>query len=258
MILRPLEPLAPNSEPVPAWEAVERLQLQTQTCKNFWMITQPSHAALAGELAANMHAPQFPIPDKDVLRAIALHDAGWGMMDAQTIVARRAVPSEPPRSFLAMSVPQYLDAWEKSIETCESVSPAGGYAVSRHFHRLAVSRVRSAQAGADRQKLEMFLKNEERRQTKLAERQSLSVAELERLTDLLQLCDLLSLYLCSGAQDVVVFPEYFGVKLRAGLQAETYQFDPTLFRAGTAFAVAALRYPVTKAESSREIEIRIG
>jgi hypothetical protein len=214
MILRPLQSAAPPSgNYVPAWDAVVRLQRQSyESC---WMITQPSHAALAGELAANLDGPGFPPRDQNLLRAIALHDAGWGMPDAQAIMHSRSLPRRPPQSFLATSISEFLEAWTKSIETGESVSPAGGYVVSRHFWRLAGPRTHTEERKSDRQKLESFLKHEEQRQKRLVARQSLAVQQLEDLTDLLQFCDLLSLYFCSGTRENVIFPEYFGVQLRA-------------------------------------------
>lgn len=256
MILRPVEPGEPTLEKcLPAWEAVERTQ--KYSCTRFWMITQPSHAVLAGGLAANLNAPEFPVPDGALLKAIALHDAGWGVPDAQAIVKSRSIHPNAPQSFVAMAVPQFVEAWEKSIETAESVSPAGGYAVSRHFWRLADHRVGLDESKPDRHKLESFLKSEERRQKKLCARQALSVEQLEKFTDLLQFCDLLSLYICCGSSQCVVFPEYFGVHLRV-TPGEIYKLDPPLIKSGSMFAVAALRYPDTKVGSSREIAIKIG
>jgi Protein of unknown function (DUF3891) len=215
MILRPLETVAAASkEFLPAWPVVERIQRQKH--ESCWLITQPSHAALAAEVAANLSAPQFPVPDVSILQAIALHDAGWGIPDAQAIMRSRSVQQQQPESFVAMGVPQFVAAWEKSIETCEPISPAGGYIVSRHFWRLADHRVKSSggESRQDRQILESFLKSEEQRQKKLGAKQKLSMEQLEQLTDLLQLCDLFSLYLCCGAAENVVFPEYFGTTLK--------------------------------------------
>jgi hypothetical protein len=255
MILRPLQPPPPDSqEHLPAWEVVERIQ--SQVYESCWMMTQPSHAALAGELAGKLAASRFPVPDDQVLRAIALHDAGWGLPDAQAITQSRAARPHRPQSFLSMSVPLFLEAWLKSIETAESISAAGGYVVSRHFWRLAEHRIRSEQ-NPQRQRIESFLKNEERRQKKLADRQSLSKQELEDLTDLLQFCDLLSLYFCCGSRQNVVFPSYFGIDLRITRQDEIYKLDPPLIAEETAFAVAALKYPPSKEESSRAIEIKV-
>lgn len=257
MLLRPLELPPPTSlEFLPAWDIIERTQ--TQTYKSCWMITQPSHAALAGELAANLRAPEFPAADQALLQAIALHDAGWGVPDAQAIMKSRSVQQHPPQSFLAMQASQFLEIWEESIEMGAAASAAGGYAVSRHFWRLAEHQVNSVESKPDRHKLESFLKKEEQRQKKLAERQSLSIQALEELTDLLQFCDLLSLYICCGTSQNVLFPQYFSTQLRVTRQEEIYKLDPPVIQSGTAFRVAALRYPATKAESSREIKVRIG
>jgi len=257
MILRPLQPSASASEKsVSAWEAVQHTQ--TAKYESCWLITQPSHAALAGELAANICAPDFPSLDTQLLQAIALHDAGWGIPDAQALVKSRSVHPHQPQSFIAAGAAQFAEAWKSSIETCQSVSPAGGYMVSRHFWRLASERgPATAQGRQDQRILESFLKNEEQRQKKLAAKQERSIEELERLTDLLQFCDLLSLYLCCGATENVMFPEYFGIQLRVSNQRNNYKLDPPAVKAGSQFAVAALRYPATKQESSREMHIKI-
>lgn len=259
MIIRhPPHPLPPPAkQALTAWEAV----LRTQTCDyaTCWLVTQPSHAALAGELAAAISAPQFPVPDADLLQAISLHDAGWGIPDAQAIMKSRSVHPQRPPSFVAASAPQFVEAWTKSIDACEAVSAAGGYIVSRHFWRLAHDRVGSAHEGnqQDRRSLDVFLKNEAKRQKKLADGQSLTIDKLEELTDLLQFCDLLSLYICCGSSEKVAFPEYFGVRMQAHNQDNSYTFDPPVLKSGTELAFAALRYPATKEESSRKIEIRI-
>lgn len=251
----PLPPLAKQA--ITAWEAV--LHTQTQEYASCWMITQPSHAALAGELAAMISAPQFPLPDAQLLQAISLHDAGWGIPDAQAIMKSRSVHPQQPQSFVAARAPQYVEAWTKSIDTCEPISPAGGFIVSRHFWRLAQERFNSARKedAQDRRALDSFLKNEARRQKKLGGSQSLDSEQLERLTDLLQFCDLLSLYICCGASESVNFPEYFGIRLRVSNHEESYKLDPPVLRSGSQLAVAALRYPATKEESSREIKIKI-
>src|SRR6478752_50700 len=99
MILRPLEPPpAASPEFLPAWSVVERLQRQSQEFNaGCWMITQPSHAALAGEFAARMALPQTPRLEAALVRGIALHDAGWGVPDAQAIMQSRAVHKGAPR-----------------------------------------------------------------------------------------------------------------------------------------------------------------
>ena len=258
MILRPTEPPPPTTADfVSAWPAVERLQKQKyESC---WMITQPSHAALAGDIAAKLRDPRIPKLEADLIRAIALHDAGWGMPDAQAIMRSRSDQRDTPKSFLEIEVAEFLAAWSQSIDIVQPVSPAGGYMVSRHFWRLAEHRmVHGNDAENDRKKLTKFLDHESQRQKKLAAKQNRSTDELERLTDLLQFCDLLSLYICSGARENAEFPECLGWRARLRVEGEGYQLDPPLLEDGAQFRVAALRHPATKAESSREIVVTFG
>ncbi|HEV2960779.1 MAG TPA: DUF3891 family protein [Candidatus Angelobacter sp.] len=256
MVVRPVD-LAPatSKEFLAAWPVIQGIQKQKyESC---WLITQPSHAALAGALAAALAGAALPKPDAKLIQAIALHDAGWGMADAQIIQMSRADSRYRPSSFLETSVPEFLSAWSKSIAAGQAVSPAGGYIVSRHFCRLAYSMLASGGISKqDREKLESFLGNEERRQKKLAILQSMRRENLELLTDLLQFCDLLSLYICCGAKENVIFPDYFGAKMRITHQPEGLVLDPPWITPGK-FSFAALRHPLTKEVQGREIEVQI-
>ena len=255
MILRPLAPMpAAGADFLPAWSVVE--QSQRQIAGDCWMITQPSHAALAGEFAARMTGGNLPSLDAPVIRAIALHDAGWGMPDAQTIMQSRSVGQGAPRSFVACGVGEFVNAWEKSIDVAASASATGGYIVSRHFERIAKANSPKT-AVSVHHTMESFFQNEAARQAKLAAKQERTPEELETLTDVLQFCDLLSLYVCCGARQNVEFPEYFGTKARLTVEADSYRLDPILIEPGTAFAVAALRHPATKEASGKQIEITI-
>src|SRR5882672_2951734 len=154
MILRPLEPPPGNpGEWSSAWPVVERLQQATHD--RCWMITQPSHAALASSFAECISGPQFPRPDRAMLRAIALHDAGWGALDAQAVQKSRAKAAYHPESFVGLPVGQLVDVWKDSIETAQSAGAVGGYTVSSHFSRIAVHRVEGGKDSApDRRILE--------------------------------------------------------------------------------------------------------
>jgi hypothetical protein len=255
MILRPLEPdPAANADFLPAWKVVERIQRQPlQGC---WMITQPSHAALAGEFAGKMTGAHVAELDSALVRAIALHDAGWGVPDAQAIMSSRSVQQGCPRSFIDCKVSDFVAAWEKSIDIAESAGPAGGYIVSRHFARIAEHGAAKIAEG-DHQQITRFLEHEAVRQKRLAAKQNHSSEELELLTDVLQFCDLLSLYVCSGARANAEFPEYFGLKARLNVETEGYRLEPPLIEPETEFRVAALRHPATKEESGQEMGIRI-
>jgi hypothetical protein len=255
MILRPLDSVPPASTDfLPAWGVVERTQREIQ--ESCWMITQPSHAALAGEFAAMLTGVDLPALDAQIIRAIALHDAGWGLPDAQAIMQSRSVRQSCPKSFIACGVGEFVNAWEKSIDVAESVSPAGGYIVSRHFVRIA-GQSASRISESEREVEARFMQNESARQAKLAAKQKYTAKELEALTDVLQFCDLLSLYVCCGAQQNVEFPEYFGIKARLSVQPDSYTLDPILIEPGTEFAVAALRHPATKEVSGQEIKMKI-
>jgi hypothetical protein len=255
MILRPLDPApATSNDFLLAWSVVE--QLQRQIAGPCWMITQPSHAALAGEFAARMTGGDLPNLDAPVIRAIALHDAGWGMPDAQAIMQSRSVGQGAPKSFVACGAGEFVNAWEKSIDVAASASATGGYIVSRHFERIAKASA-SKISESDRHSAESFLRNEAARQAKLAAKQERTPEELETLTDVLQFCDLLSLYVCCGARQNVEFPEYFGTKARLTVEADSYRLDPILIEPGTKFVVAALRHPATKEASGQEITITI-
>jgi hypothetical protein len=256
MILRPLEPVPRSSgDFLPAWDVVMRSQKQRY--ENCRIITQPSHAALSGEIAGKLAAPQVPRLEPELVRAIALHDAGWGMPDAQAVMRSRAGGSACPKSFLDAGIQEFVTAWTQSILTAQSTSPAGGYMVSRHFWRIGTHRLDVAEDSAgDRAKLQGFLDAEEQRHKKLAAKQQRSVQELETLTDVLQLCDLLSLYICCGARDNVEFPEYFGVKVKLSAEAEVYKLEPALLESGEMFKVAALLHPATKEKSGEELEVR--
>ena len=222
------------------------------------MITQPSHAALAGDIAAALCDSRIPKLEADLVRAIALHDAGWGMPDAQAVMRSRAAQQNAPKSFLEVSVPEFLLAWTQSIEVALSTSPAGGYMVSRHFWRLAEHRIKTAgDTQLDRKRLQDFLDSEADRQKKLSAKQDRSAEELEGLTDVLQFCDLMSLYLCSGAQAKVEFPEYFGVTVNLTPSNQSFRLQPSIIPAGKEFSVAALRHPAIKGESGRQISFQV-
>jgi len=256
MILRPLEPATADAELGPAWPVVERVQKQKyESC---WMVTQPSHAALSGEIAARLIGPGIPKLDGELVRAIALHDAGWGIADAQAVTRSRSARPVAPRSFLETEVTEFLEAWTQSIQVAQSVGPAGGVIVSRHFQRLAEHRMAAADdSERDRKKLRQFVDHETQRQKKLAAKQQRSAEELELLTDVLQFCDLLSLYICCGARQSVEFPECCGARARLTVEEGRYKLDPPLIEPSLESSFAALRYPATKQISSQEVKVRI-
>jgi len=228
---------------VDAWSAIERTQrADPQDC---WLVTQPSHAALSGELAAQLREPVLGRPEDAVVRAIALHDAGWGMPDAEMVRSVRAPAGKgvPIKSFVDATPAQFLRAWNGSIETAAKVPAAGGYIVSRHFCRLAEGRAKGAvDSPAEARQLREFLSREQRRQQRLRDKDGRPTEELELVVDLLQFCDVLSLYVCCGATEEVELPHWRGrVKIRTGQQGQRIELEPSPLPGEQQFSFAAIR-----------------
>ncbi len=171
MVLHPISSGDPDassrqSNSGSAWEVVEKQQ--KENAQEWWLIAQPDHAALAGDLAALLDAPSVPDLDEPLLRAISLHDSGWAQFDGgergtgrELEVSLRDPKTDAegkPLSFLEMSVEEFLLAWETSIANAADASPAGGAVVSEHFCRLTRTRLQShSDAAQERGRLHDFL-----------------------------------------------------------------------------------------------------
>lgn len=239
---------------VPAWEAVERKQKQAS--EDWWLIAQPDHAALAGDIAANLCSPFLPKLEDQVIRAIALHDSGWARFDGGERGTGRDLEvslCDPkldqqgrPLSFLDMMPTEFLQAWTDSIERAQQSGALGGAMVSQHFARLAQSRLRNhSDAEDDTQQLQDFVVREQEREKHLLSHECTSPQHLSALADVLQFCDLLSLYLCCGAEESVEFPQKFnGHAICLLREGELCRLDPPLLSDGVSLGVTARHYPI--------------
>jgi hypothetical protein len=260
MVLHPIA--SPNlndhrdAQPVliSAWEAVERTQRQNS--EEWWLIAQPDHAELAGDLAALLDTPSIPELDEPIVRAISLHDSGWARFDGGergtgrdleiTLRDPQVDATGKPLSFLEMTPEEFITAWHDSIQRASEVSQIGEFMVSEHFCRLARTRLESGKDEAsDRQRVNDFLAHEAKRQSELQSNELRLEQQLPLLTDVLQFCDLLSLYLCCGTDEPVEFPQKFGgnsavVRRKDGI----YQLTPKLFADGASLGVTARRFPI--------------
>lgn len=256
MVLYPLNsyPELPSRAVVSAWDAVMRTQ--QQECTEWWLVAQPDHAALAGDLAACVRSPEFPRLDAEVIRAIALHDEGWAAFDRSPLLNGRG----RPMSFFEMALKDFLRAWRDSIERAEQESAIGGILVSEHFCRLGRWRQQMTHDTAeDDAAMQSFLEGEGERQRQLYRRQDRRPEEISVLVDVLQFCDLLSLYLCCGAREAVEFPQKFGgLAIRIHREAELFRADPPLFGRGTSLAVRARRYPGAEPPSVTALPLLLG
>jgi hypothetical protein len=221
MILRPeINPKTSASRVVPAWEAVARAQ--TVKADKYQLVRQPDHARLSGELAKHLAIPGAPPVTGEIVQAISLHDEGWADFDSgrerlqatparytDTNVARNA--DGKPLCFLDIHARDFLRAWRDSIASAQEAAPLGGLMVSGHFYRLGTFGLSTGRyTGNDAQLIREFLEEEDRQCERLLPREKRSKQEVEYWTDVLQFCDLLSLYLCCGSEESVEFPQHIG------------------------------------------------
>jgi hypothetical protein len=247
MVLHPLTPEpAPSGDGFrPVWQAISQAQLRRREA--YWLITQPDHAALAGALAGNFASKEFPQLEPEVVRAIGLHDSGWAIFAAET-GAGASPPLDAagkPLAFFEIAPADFLRAWTASIDRAAQVAPVGGIMVSRHFCWLGRYRLETRSDPPEvAAMLNGFLQREAGRQQRLQVLEARSEAALERLTSTLQFCDLLSLYLCSGAQDAVEFPQKLASRaISLRWRDGACVLDPSPFAAGVSLGVTARRYP---------------
>ncbi|MCU1284228.1 MAG: hypothetical protein JWO13_578 [Acidobacteriales bacterium] len=249
-----------NGSAVPAWDAVIRTQQHLQAAKECWLVPQPAHAALSGDIAAKLSSEAFGALDATTVRAIALHDAGWGPPDAVAIQASRAASGVKggtmPLSFIAAPANEAADAWNASIDTAEKVNPVGGYMVSEHFRSIALNPMVQAKGSPA---ISKFIANEEARQKKLRPKIKLADAELQRLVDGLRFCDLLSLYLSCGAQESIEFPQAVAGKpiLLTRTAENECSMAPFPFTSDQIFSISAIRHPKPKGQSSSVFYLKV-
>ncbi len=255
MVLYPLNSPADVSRKdlIPAWNAIERTQ--KQAASEWWLIAQPDHAALSGDLASRISSPDFPQLDAEVLQAIAVHDEGWAQFDGGR--ALKLNGQGRPRSFLEATPPDFVGAWRGSIERAAQVAPIGGVLVSEHFCRIARAHLQSgADTADDTRMIRDFLQGEAERQAQLSRGLRHSEEEISVLVDVLTFCDLLSLYLCCGSQDSVEFPQKFKAHtIRLRREAELCRMEPALFGRGTSLAVRARRFPTVREPVAMSVPI---
>jgi hypothetical protein len=257
-----------SAAPRPIWKLIEASQKQMVGAQECWLITQPAHSALSGEIAAKLSPSAFGALDASTIRAIALHDAGWSNFDSELIRASRSVTSHPvfPKKgkirvgrqpeqlemvpFLAVSPEESVNAWTGSIETALKVSALGGYLVSEHFRTIALMLAKAKPETA--KQMGRFIAQEDTRQSKIRPMVTLVDAEIARQIDGLRFCDLLSLYLCIGILESAQFSQQIqGDKLVIRpVSKDTFSLTPSPFSQEEMFSFAALRHPRTKSVSS--------
>ena len=251
MVLYPLDaPAQADEAPVFVWDAIERQQ--RAGAREWRAVAQPDHAALSGDLAACV-VSGLPHADDEVVRAIALHDEGWAEFDSEV----KAVDGRP-LSFLDFTPKDFLIAWRGSIARAEQSSPLGGVLVSEHFCRLGQLGMERYGDPQDVERIRQFLHEESQRQKLLRRTIPRSAEEIAGLVDLLQFCDLLSLYLCCGSKAAVEFPQKAdGRPIRLFRERELCRLEPAIFGAGMSLEVRARHYPA-RADATSSIAFLLG
>ncbi len=254
--------LLKHPDPIPgsqksAWQLVE--ESQQHPARPVVLIPQPSHAVLAGDLAQALLPDAFGELPANIIRAIRMHDSGWGTLDASQIHKARAGANDeikrktevPLESFLHVPSAEAVGAWKASVDEAEKIAPECGFIVSRHFSLLSVRGDR-AHAG--------FAKNEAARRERILRSSQAKPADLERWTDALGFCDLLSLYLCSyscaGVSASASLPRVHPSRrsdvpaLTIHRTGEQVSLSEPLVRPGTRVAIHGLTHPAPQTGSA--------
>jgi hypothetical protein len=250
MVLRPIVEAAPTwrekTVPKPIWGLIAARQ--KQRAKAYWLIAQPDHAALSGVLAANFASPHFPELEPEVVRAIGLHDSGWGIFAHENGAPEVPLTGEgKPRSFVEIAPADFTRAWTASIERAQPLGAVAGIMVSRHFCWLGEGRLLSrGDPPDDTALIQQFLEREAARQARLAAQHARSMELAEVALQVLQFCDVLSLYICCGAGEPAEFAQRFhSRRVRVRREQDAYFLDPSPFARALSLGVPARRYPAS-------------
>jgi Protein of unknown function (DUF3891) len=168
------------------------------------MITQNDHAKLAGLFAAHWGNDSFarPQPYASIVRAAQYHDGGWLRYETNPYIDP-ATGKSPSYQQVPNDTPQ-LAAYQWAIDMLTEVDSYTGLMVSRHRTGLwqqRYSAIRQPSPGGPRKlspEIQAFITRNEARQDAIAA--GLDREEVAVNYNLLQVWDLMSLYICSNEQ----------------------------------------------------------
>jgi hypothetical protein len=168
------------------------------------MITQNDHAKLAGLFAAHWGNDRFerPRPYAAVVRAAQYHDGGWLRYETNPILDP-ATGKSPSYQQVPNDAPQ-LAAYQWAIDMLTEIDRYTGLMVSKHRTGLWQQRynaIRQPPPGPPRKlsaEIEAFISLNETRQNAIIA--GLDRDEVTTNYNLLQVWDLMSLYICSNEQ----------------------------------------------------------
>jgi len=165
------------------------------------MITQNDHALLSGLFAAHWGNAKFerPRPFDSAVRAAMFHDKGWIRYETSPIYD--PVTRKTPNYREVPNTPAQLDAFQWAGDWLSGIDPYAGLLVSKHRTGLWQGRYHviiqppAIQRGTLKPEIMSFIARGEEKQKAAAER--FDPHELATNYNLLQVWDLLSLYICS-------------------------------------------------------------
>lgn len=242
MILRPLaDPPRPNLHQTKvrsAWEVFIELEKRAEPpCA---IVFQADHSKLAGDLAAALLGASFGELSAEVIQATAQHDFGWNASDEAQM---RSLSEAKPRPFPCLTAKETLPSWHAGIAHARTVSPLVEVLVSRHYCVLGAGDPGRAE----------FVQSENARRARMEKDLPYRREDLDRWTAALGFCDLLSLYLCCGAQAQVEFPLAHPAAPDAKRAPKTVlrfhdgrpRFSPPVFKPATRVSLTSTRYDGT-------------
>ncbi len=161
---------------------------------------------------------------------------------------------------MQVTVEESIAAWTGSIKAAGEINRLGEYMVSAHFSRIGRTRIQmEVDTPEDVRHLEGFVQEEEEWQAKHEAEIGLSQEKLFEYVDLLQFCDLLSLYLCCGTTQPSEFPQEFGgEKVRIRYEDGVYCTSPSVFGDSLQrFYLPVRVYPSSEAEALTRIAFQV-
>jgi hypothetical protein len=163
------------------------------------LVLQPDHADLSGQLARAWGGAGFAAPEPlhSVVRAARRHDDGWAVWERRP----RLGSDGAPQSFFTVPVRVHLAFYRAAVEVVRDEDPYAGLLVSMHMSGLYRGRYGVMPGGPPQLEgeaallAEAFAEQEEARQATLAT--ELGAGEVALWTNyaLLQVFDVVSLYL---------------------------------------------------------------
>jgi hypothetical protein len=234
----------------PAFEAVA--ETQQKAVVTDWYVPQPDHARISGELAAAFDSLKVPNVREPIVRAISIHDIGWMPYDGDVSSPCKPTQLESgvPVSFANTEPEQFLRAWLGSIQASQSTGPLGGLIVSAHFARLTHPYLqRGAGTPDQRAQVEQFLHREAERVDRLLPHAGMALEEIEELINVLQFCDLASLYLCANPAAPVELPQVLnGSRVQFSFEQGAFHMRPNLLDHVLILEIPCVRWVDGKAQ----------